>query len=99
MLRGLLPPAIALLALQAASRDAGAQATPGDGSILGIHGSNTIGARLMPSLVEAYAASIGARVMRKAGDDPEQVELQLTSRSGTPLALIDIRAHGSGTAV
>ena len=27
------------------------------------------------------------------------MELQLTSRAGTPLALIDIRAHGSGTAV
>jgi phosphate transport system substrate-binding protein len=99
MLRGLLAVGIALLAVQATCRDAGAQAAPGAGGTLGIHGSNTIGARLMPSLVEAYAASIGASVMRKAGDDPEQVELQLTSRAGNPLALIDIRAHGSGTAV
>jgi len=99
MLRKLLAVSIALLAVQVACCDADAQATPGAGGTLGIHGSNTIGARLMPALVEAYAASIGASVMRKAGDDPEQVELQLTSRAGTPLALIDIRAHGSGTAV
>src|SRR5262245_9887244 len=99
MPRGLLTLVAALLAAQAACRNAAAQVVPSTGGTLGIHGSNTIGARLMPSLVEAYAASIGARVLRKAGDDPEQTELQLTGRTGTPLALIDIRAHGSGTAV
>ena len=50
-------------------------------------------------LVEAYAASAGANITRLAGGDPEQVELKLTGQTGVPLALIDIRSHGSGTAV
>jgi hypothetical protein len=70
MLRRPLAVGIALLAVHVACRDAGAQAASDAGGTLGIHGSNTIGARLMPSLVEAYAASIGASVMRKAGDRP-----------------------------
>lgn len=53
----------------------------------------------MLSLVEAYGASIGAKVVRLAGEDPEQTEFRLTSRAGTTIALVDIRAHGSGTAV
>jgi phosphate transport system substrate-binding protein len=100
MLRGLLIVGFALVVGQAACRDALAQAQPpAPAGRLGIHGSNTIGARLMPSIVEAYAASIGASVLRRAGDDPEQVELQLTSQAGAPLAVVDIRSHGSGTGV
>ncbi len=70
-----------------------------DTANFGIYGSNTIGAQLMPTLVEAYAASAGANITRLAGGDPEQVELKLTGQTGVPLALIDIRSHGSGTAV
>lgn len=99
MLRSLLL-VVSLVALQAGYMGAAAQtilAAP-DGK-LGIHGSNTIGAKLMPLLVESYAAAIGANVLRRAGNDPEQVELQLTTHTGAQLALVDIRSHGSGTAV
>ncbi len=64
-----------------------------------IHGSNTIGARLMPSLVEAYAASIGATAATMAGGQAEEVEIKLTTGAGEPLATIGIQSHGSGTAV
>ncbi|ODT29866.1 MAG: hypothetical protein ABS54_04000 [Hyphomicrobium sp. SCN 65-11] len=70
-----------------------------DTARFGIYGSNTIGARLMPNLVEAYAASAGASTARSASNDPEQVELNLTNRTGAPLALVDIRSHGSGTGI
>ena len=70
-----------------------------DAARFGIYGSNTIGARLMPNLVEAYAASAGASTERSASNDPEQVELNLTNRTGAPLAQVDIRSHGSGTGI
>ncbi len=51
-----------------------------------IHGSNTIGARLMPALVEAYAASVGANALTLAGSQPEEVELKLQTKTGATLA-------------
>jgi phosphate transport system substrate-binding protein len=98
MLRGVFVACIILAAYQHPCSKASAQSSAA-ADRLGIHGSNTVGARLMPSLVEAYAASIGASVVRRAGGDPEQVELQLASPAGSPLALVDISSHGSGTAV
>jgi phosphate transport system substrate-binding protein len=64
-----------------------------------IHGSNTIGARLMPALVEAYADSVGANAMTLAGAQPEEVELKLQTKAGATLAAVGIQSHGSGTAV
>jgi phosphate transport system substrate-binding protein len=64
-----------------------------------IHGSNTIGARLMPALVEAYAASTGAKALTLVGSQPEEVELKLQSGAGATLASVKINSHGSGTAV
>lgn len=64
-----------------------------------IHGSNTIGARLMPALVEAYAASTGAKALTLVGSQPEEVELKLQSEDGATLASVKINSHGSGTAV
>jgi len=64
----------------------------------GVHGSNTIGERLMPMLIDAYARrAFGAepttRVVR-----PEESEIAIRSGSDTK-AVVDFRAHGSGTAV
>jgi phosphate transport system substrate-binding protein len=64
-----------------------------------IHGSNTIGARLMPALVEAYAASVGANALTLAGSQPEEVELKLQTKTGATFATVGIQSHGSGTAV
>lgn len=65
----------------------------------GIHGSNTIGARLMPAIVEAYTEHIGSKATKMVGVDPEQVAFDVKKADGETLALIDIRSHGSGTAV
>jgi phosphate transport system substrate-binding protein len=63
----------------------------------GIHGSNTIGERLMPMLIEAYGKKrLGVMPTAKL-TAPEEQEITLRSSSGTR-AIIDLHAHGSGTA-
>jgi phosphate transport system substrate-binding protein len=63
----------------------------------GVHGSNTIGERLMPMLIEAYASKkYGAAPLTKLVK-PEETEI--TIRSGAESkAIIDFQSHGSGTA-
>lgn len=63
----------------------------------GVHGSNTIGERLMPMLIEAYGRkSFGAAPLTKLVK-PE--ELEITIRSGPETkAVVDFQSHGSGTA-
>jgi phosphate transport system substrate-binding protein len=63
----------------------------------GIHGSNTIGERLMPMLVEAYSqAQYGARPIVRLGA-PEEQEITLGRATG-PRSVVQLHAHGSGTA-
>ena len=63
----------------------------------GIHGSNTIGERLMPSLIEAYSRkTYGAAPLTKIGK-PEEMEITLNG-GGAGRAVIDFQSHGSGTA-
>jgi phosphate transport system substrate-binding protein len=64
----------------------------------GIHGSNTIGAELMPRLIEAYAKSRGEQVKISNGASPEVSEIKVLGAEGTNRATIDLQAHGSGTA-
>jgi phosphate transport system substrate-binding protein len=64
---------------------------------IGIHGSNTIGERLMPMLIEAYAkqklgGTSNAKILRA-----EEQEIALPS-NGEQSVSIDLQAHGSGTA-
>ncbi len=66
--------------------------------VVGIHGSNTIGAKLMPALIEAYAKTAAASLEVKGGKTPEELEMSLAQKNGTTLATIDLRSHGSGTA-
>jgi phosphate transport system substrate-binding protein len=63
----------------------------------GIHGSNTIGERLMPMLIEAYGKKhLNTPPVFKPGKPEEQ---EITLREGSiRKAVIDFRAHGSGTA-
>jgi phosphate transport system substrate-binding protein len=71
------------------------QPTPTAGRF-GIHGSNTIGERLMPLLIEAFGTKkLGAKPNSKPGASEEQ-EITLNSPSG-PVAVVDLKAHGSGT--
>jgi phosphate transport system substrate-binding protein len=79
-----------------AGAPAPAQQAAATGGQFGIHGSNTIGERLMPMLIEAYATKkLGAKPTSKLGKSEEQ-EITLKSASGT-VAVIDLQAHGSGT--
>jgi phosphate transport system substrate-binding protein len=62
----------------------------------GIHGSNTIGERLMPMLIESYGIKkLGSKPTSKLTASEEQ-EITVKSPSGAP-TLIDLQAHGSGT--
>jgi phosphate transport system substrate-binding protein len=62
-----------------------------------IQGSNTIGAALMPALIEAYAATQNLRVEKRVGASAEEVGLDLMS-GPDKASTIDLRSHGSGTA-
>jgi phosphate transport system substrate-binding protein len=64
----------------------------------GIHGSNTIGAGLMPRLVEAYAQSRGERAIISNGASPDESEIKVTGSDEENHATIDLQAHGSATA-
>jgi len=64
-----------------------------------VQGSNTIGARLMPALIEAFAGSIGAKAVTLAGSQPEEVEIKLQTEAGATLGAISVHSHGSGTAI
>ncbi|ADP70618.1 OmpA/MotB domain protein [Rhodomicrobium vannielii ATCC 17100] len=65
---------------------------------LGIHGSNTIGAQLMPNTVERFAEEEGFVAEKVVGADPEEVVFKFSDASGKDVASIDIKSHGSGTA-
>jgi phosphate transport system substrate-binding protein len=63
----------------------------------GIQGSNTIGERLMPMLVEAYGTKkFGMKPTSKlTGNEEQQI---IVKNAGGTNAIIDLQSHGSGTA-
>jgi phosphate transport system substrate-binding protein len=65
---------------------------------ISVQGSNTIGAALMPALVEAYAGSQNLRVEKRVGATPEEIGLGLLDGTGQKAVAIDLRSQGSGTA-
>ncbi len=67
-------------------------------SIIGIHGSNTIGAQLMPNTIERFADKEGYTLEKVVGNDPEQVQYKLYTSDGKGAGLIDLQSHGSNTA-
>lgn len=60
-------------------------------------GSNTIGARLMPALVEAYLKKIGARDVVRRKVNEIETEVAFDGRSGGGREAVMILAHGSST--
>ena len=72
--------------------------TPRNSRPVSVHGSNTIGTKLMPALIRSYAKSIGATVTKAVGKSPREIEFRLASRDGKRLTTIDLRRHGSSTA-
>jgi phosphate transport system substrate-binding protein len=93
-------PTVGLIVLDARRFDCtgAACAALGASDIFSIQGSNTIGAALMPALVEAYATSESLRMEKRVGASPEEVGLDLSDTAGKKVASIDLRSHGSGTA-
>jgi phosphate transport system substrate-binding protein len=77
--------------------DCGVASAPGPSSQhFGIHGSNTIGERLMPMLIDAYAQKrLGTRTVNKPGQ-PEEQEITIRA-GGQTRAVVDFQAHGSDT--
>jgi phosphate transport system substrate-binding protein len=67
-------------------------------TFIGIHGSNTIGAQLMPSTIERFSEDNNYTIEKVVGADPEEVQFRLADTSGKEVALIDLQSHGSSTA-
>lgn len=67
-------------------------------STVGIHGSNTIGAQLMPDTIEKFAAKEGYTLEKIVGADPEQVQYKVYGSDGKEAGMFDLQSHGSNTA-
>lgn len=67
------------------------------GPDFGVHGSSTVGSKLMPELIGAYAKSVGLSTDMKA-NGPGDVEIELLDSVGSKLANIDLKTLGSDTA-
>lgn len=65
---------------------------------LAIHGSNTIGAQLMPNTIEKLAERDGLTLEKIVGADAEQVLYKLYDGKGQETGSIDLQSHGSNTA-
>ncbi len=72
-----------------------ATANGGGSGRFGVQGSNTIGERLMPMLIEAYAQGLGAKPTTKLTDKEEE---EISFETGGARSTIELKAHGSGTA-
>lgn len=67
-------------------------------TVLRLQGSNTIGAKLAPALVEEYLKRRGAtRTRREAGANEEEIRI-IGSMGRTKAWSVEINSHGSGTA-
>ncbi len=64
----------------------------------GIFGSNTIGSKLMPALIEAYAQNAELSTIKRPGKSQEESEFQLTDEQGEEVATINLHSYGSSTA-
>jgi phosphate transport system substrate-binding protein len=67
------------------------------GGHFAIAGSNTIGDGLMPALVEGYADSLGAELVRQVGVTENEWAFRISDTDGREIATIEISAHGTAT--
>ena len=68
------------------------------GAKFGIHGSNTMGAELLPSLIEGYADTLDAEMVIEVGGAPFERTLRIIHENGEEMAAIDLQTKGSATA-
>src|SRR5512143_2324403 len=64
---------------------------------LRIHGSNTVGAELMPVLAEAWLKSKGFSNVSRKETGLDELQLSATNAAGDQMS-IEINSHGSSTA-
>ena len=67
------------------------------GAKFGIHGSNTIGAELMPALIEGYADSLDAELVTEVGGAAFERTLRIIHSNGEEMAAIDLQTKGSAS--
>ena len=76
----------------------GPAATPvAAGTNLGVAtwaGGSAQGTQVMPKLIQAYAASIGANVTRTIGADPKNLEFKLSDAAGRELGTFNVQRQG-----
>ena len=65
------------------------------GAEFGIYGSNTLGSRLMPMLIEGYADTLDADVVSEVGQSALASKLRIVAGNGQEMAAIDIKSEGS----
>lgn len=65
--------------------------------MLRIHGSNTLGAHLIPALAELYLGKLGNSAIKRTPGEKDS-EINIHGRKNKTFQLIEIHAHGSGTA-
>jgi phosphate transport system substrate-binding protein len=92
--------ALITLVAYAAACDFSKLSGSSDKVVLRLHGSNTIGKELAPALVEGYLKHKGAKnVERVEGATPDEVSLKALLPGDSKAQVIEIKAHGSDTAV
>lgn len=71
--------------------------TPNDPKFFAIHGSNTIGAELMPALLEQHAIDTGLATERQAGEKPQESTYLFKDSLSNEVFSVELHAHGSTT--
>ncbi len=69
--------------------------TPGRTSQVALAGSNTIGAQLMPEVIQAYAAKLKLQSTVVSSSNPLNMAFRLSDLSGREVARISLRRQGS----
>jgi phosphate transport system substrate-binding protein len=82
----------------AAVRAAALAPIAGPAGRLAIAGSATIGERLMPALIEGYAASSGLKATRLVGTNPVELRYRLSDPAGREVGLVELRRPGTDQA-
>lgn len=93
--------ALGVLAVDALQVECLGEACPVDplfGAKFDITGSNTIGAALMPALIQGYADTLTADLVRQPTSTPNETVLRVVNLDGREMAAITLKAHGSGEA-
>ena len=75
------------------------QAALAEGGGFGIHGSNTIGAQMVPNLIEIYGQASGlSKIQVTPGKSDEERRIGLGGGGPNRDVNIELQAHGTGTA-